>query len=121
MYLLFSNSQLIGYSYNAMAVKVLEELCKKQKEAFPLNVVETSDTTLLKEHVVKDPGHIENLVRWYSKNGYSFYYWKYIQYNRNAIKEFSIDFIREFHNLYEDLYIRALDRMLNELLIKEII
>ena len=101
MYLIFLNSQLLGYTYNKVAVIALIRVNNKF-DKLPLKTVKAPDDYLV--GAVKTSYHIDNLVKWYKNHGYNKYMWKYIVYNRGIIPEFSLRFIGEFHDTMCAIY-----------------
>lgn len=101
MYLIFLNSQLLGYTYNKLAVIALIRV-NNRFDNLPLKIKETPDNYPVSG--VKTSYHIDNIVKWYENHGYDKYMWKYIVYNRGIIPEFSLRFIGEFHDTMCAIY-----------------
>lgn len=120
MYLIFNDSNLIGYTYNKLALVTLLKLNKECSIGkLTLSVREVNDINLpFKEGVVKSKSHIENLVNYYEKRG-EWGLWKYIQYDRRFIPKFSFNFMYRFERLMFDLELKDLsldlDAVLNDL------
>lgn len=112
MYLINYQGQLLGYTYEAMAIAALMKVMQ-EREFTGISYEKVDDNLPMLGDVCKSRGHIENLVRFYAREGYSCYYWKYIQYNRNLIPKFSQDFIERFQHVYEDMYVLELNRLLD--------
>lgn len=119
MYLIILDSKLLGYTYNKLAVIAFMRLNDKSKTPLNVTIKKVSDDYPIKG--VKTKNHLENLVEWYSKNGYDLYLWKYISYNRNIITKFSYSFIYNFHKIMWNLQLDDLCDNLNDELNKYII
>lgn len=119
MYLILSNSELLGYTYNKLAVIAFMRLVNKSKTPLDITIKKTSDSYPIKG--IKTKEHLENLVNWYRRNGHDYYLWKYISYNRNIIPKFSYSFMGNFHKIMWDLQLDDLCNSLNEELNKYVL
>ena len=119
MYLILLDSELLGYTYNKLAVLAFIKVNNRSKTPLNISIKRVPDNHLVKG--VKTEMHIENLVNWYSRNGYDLYLWKYISYNRKMVPKFSYSFIYNFHKIMWDLQLDDLCNNLNDELNKYIV
>lgn len=117
LFLIYLNDDLFAYSYNDDAVVTLLRVTEGQL-ALRVETV-TTDNIPLKKEIIKSKEHIENLVTWYRINGYQWYKWKYVQYNRNLIPHFSLSFMEKFHNTMKKVELQTLSEALDNLLNKD--
>lgn len=115
MYLITLNNQLLGYTYNKIALAAFLQVCREQS-IYP-TYKECSDALPTKEGFVKTKEHIENLVNWYSRQpNNTIYYHHYIRLNTNLITSISYEFREKLHEKYYKLFMTSLIEDLNSLL-----
>ena len=115
MYLIFKENQLLGYTYEKLALAAFMKVCKEHNEK--VSFKECPEDVLMKKGVVKSQEHIRNLVTWYSKQPASTcWYHHYIRMNTKLLQNISWEFRREVHKAYSDLYMKDLMEGLCDLL-----
>ena len=115
MFLIFKDSQLLGYTYEKLALAAFMKVCKNHGTTVTYRVV--SDETPQKIPLVMTRDHIENLVTWYSRQPeHTCWYHHYIRLNTKLITAISMEFRREVHKEYYDLFLKDLTEDIADLM-----
>lgn len=116
MYLIFLDNQLIGYTYEMLALKAFFKVCH-EKGIYPFYRNVEENIILRDRPNVLSKEHIQNLVTWYSRQPeHTCYYHHYIRMNTHLIPEIDWDFRKALHKAYYELYMESLTENLNDLL-----
>lgn len=107
MYLIIKDQQLLGYTYEKLALAAFMQVCKKH--GVEITYKECSDDLPMKNKLVKTREHIKNLVDWYSRQpDHTCFYHHYVRLNTNVITTISLEFKRELHKAYYELFLKDL-------------
>jgi hypothetical protein len=115
MYLIIKDNQLLGYTYEKLALAAFMQVCKRH--GVTVSYKECPEDVLMKKGIVKTKEHIEHLVTWYSQQPeHTIWYHHYIRLNTNLIPQISWEFRKEVHKAYYELFLKDLTEDLCDLI-----